>query len=224
MLNLFKKLIPNWIKKIIYQYVLQQIKEKHKIKSSRIPRRAIKEQSLINARLLVNREALLKLLPKQGVIAELGVDEGCFSEMILNTCNPREFHLVDFWGSQRYNQTKRRSVEEKFKTQINSGIVMIDIGLSVDVGEKFEDNYFDWIYIDTDHSYKMTIKELETWRPKMKKKGIIAGHDFVTGYWDGMIKYGVIEAVYEFCSKHNWEILYLTMDYDSHSSFAIRKI
>jgi hypothetical protein len=224
MINLFKKLIPNSIKNNIYNYVLLQIKEKHKIKSRRVPRHAIQPETLKNARLLVNREALLKVSPKQGVMAELGVDEGSFSEMILNTCNPRELHLVDFWGSERYNQNKRRGVEEKFKTQINSGKVKIDIGLSLDVAEKFEDNYFDWIYIDTDHSYRMTIKELETWSPKMKEKGIIAGHDFVVGYWDGMIRYGVIEAVYEFCSKHNWEILYLTMDYDSHSSFALRKI
>lgn len=224
MITFFKKLIPNRIKKKIYNYVLLQIKEKHKIKSKRVPRHAIPPEALKNAKLLVNREALLKVSPKQGVMAELGVDEGRFSEMILNTCNPSKLHLVDFWGNERYNQKKRKSVEEKFKTQINSGKVKIDIGLSLDVAEKFEDNYFDWIYIDTDHSYRMTIKELEAWSPKMKDNGIIAGHDFVTGYWDGMIRYGVIEAVYEFCSKYNWEILYLTMDYDNHSSFALRKI
>jgi hypothetical protein len=57
-----------------------------------------------NAKLLANRNALLKVLPKNGVVAEIGVDEGDFSEMILECCNPRNLHLVDFWGSERCNQ------------------------------------------------------------------------------------------------------------------------
>jgi hypothetical protein len=39
-----------------------------------------------------------------------------------------------------------------------------------------------------------------------------------------MRRYGVIEAVHEFCVREGWEILYLTMDGRTASSFALRKI
>jgi len=37
------------------------------------------------------------------------------------------------------------------------------------------------------------------YEPKVKKDGIISGHDFTQGRWSNMTKYGVIEVVYEFC-------------------------
>ena len=181
------------------------------------------QEKIDNTKLLTNREELLKHLPREGIVCELGVDKGDFSELILKYCNPEKLHLVDLWGSERYSQDKKRNVEEKFKPQIASGKVQIDIGYSTDVGKIYEDNYFDWIYIDTDHSYEGTFNELETYRLKVKDNGIIAGHDYIIANWDGMIRYGVIEAVYEFCSKYNWEIIYITMELNN-PSFAIRKL
>ena len=101
--------------------------------------------------------------------------------------------------------------------------MVINYGLSTDVANDFSDNYFDWIYIDTDHSYTTTKAELEMYASKMKAGGIIAGHDYTMGNWKGLIRYGVIEAVYEFCHKQNWEIIYITMDLNEYPSFAIRK-
>lgn len=224
MLKLLNKIIPKWIQKKVYNALLSLVKKISKMQTGPIPQHAISKETIKNSRLLLNRLEMLKLLPKHGVVAELGVDKGGFSEQILNICEPSKLHLVDLWDSERYNQNKRKSVENKFKTQISSGQVEINIGYSTDVGQKFQDNYFDWIYIDTDHSYKTTIKELEIWKSKVKEDGVIAGHDYVIANWDGMVRYGVIEAVYEFCSKYNWEILYITMEHDYPPSFAIKKI
>jgi hypothetical protein len=215
---------PKYIKKRIAKSILNWVKEKRRIESIKIPRYLINELTIHNTKLLLDRQKLLEYLPKDGVIAELGVDKGDFSELILKTSRPKKLHLVDIWATEEYNQEKRKLVEDKFKEGIESGVVEINLGLSVDVGLGFMDNYFDWIYIDTNHSYQNTINELEIWKSKIKEGGIIAGHDFIVGYWDGMIRYGVMEAVYEFCSKYNWEILYLTMEIGVHPSFAIRKI
>lgn len=223
MKKLLKHLIPNKIRLIIFNHVKSSLKASHKIQSSKIPKYPISQEKIINTKLVTNRIELLKLLPKNGIVCELGVDQGEFSELIMKICNPKKLHLVDLWGDERYNQNKRRNVEQKFKSQITSGKVQIDIGYSTEVGETYENNYFDWIYIDTTHSYEVTIKELETYRLKVKDNGIIAGHDFVIANWDGMIRYGVIEAVYEFCSKYDWEIIYLTMELNN-PSFAIRKL
>ena len=209
----------------LYKKTILPIARKANAKVSQcIPKYEISDIHIKNAKLITTREELLRILPQNGIVAELGVDEGGFSELILNICNPHKLHLVDFWGSQRYNQNKKKHVENKFKSQINSGLVEINLGYSTEVWKKFKDNYFDWIYIDTDHSYQTTINELETWNSKVKDNGIIAGHDYIIRNWNGMVRYGVIEAVYEFCSKYNWEILYLTMEIDNYPSFAIRKI
>ena len=161
---------------------------------------------------------------KTGVVAELGVDEGGFSQLILSINKPSKLHLVDFWGSKRYNQLKRKKVESLFQEGINNNGVEINIGLSTEVVKDFNDNYFDLVYIDTSHSYKTTIEELELYSEKVKIDGVIAGHDYILGNWNGMIRYGVIEAVHEFCVKHNWEIMYLTTELNDNPSFAIRRI
>ena len=96
--------------------------------------------------------------------------------------------------------------------------------LSTDTALEFEDGYFDMIYIDTDHSYATTRDELAAYLPKMKPDGIIAGHDYSLGNWVTGYRYGVIEAVHEFCVAHDWELLYLTAEPLERQSFAIRKI
>jgi hypothetical protein len=69
-----------------------------------------------------------------------------------------------------------------------------------------------------------TIAELNLYSKKIKQGGIIAGHDYIIGNWTDMIRYGVIEAVYEFCVNNEWEIIYITMELNENPSFAIRKI
>ena len=98
------------------------------------------------------------------------------------------------------------------------------IGNSIDLLTEFEDNYFDWIYIDTNHSYNTTKNELEVAAKKVKDNGLICGHDYIMGNWTSGYKYGVIEALHEFCVLYNWEIIYLTIEQSIPPSFAIRKI
>ena len=222
MYSIIKKIIPKPIKRKIYSYIKEDILKKNNLYKSL--NYELKNKHIANLKAILNRNELLKLLPKNGVVAELGVDTGDFSQQILNFCCPQKLHLIDYWGTQRYNQEKRNCVEEKFKNIIDKGIVEINLGLSTNVVEIFKDNYFDWVYIDTNHSYDTTVAELESYRGKMKNNGIIAGHDYIQGNWEGGIKYGVIDAVQEFCIKWNWEIIYLTMENKIHPSFAIRKI
>lgn len=163
-------------------------------------------------------------MPKNAVVAELGVDQGQFSKQIIESTNPTKLHLVDTWGSGRYNSNKMHQVNSQFAAEMKRGSVEIHHGLSTDLVEQFSNEYFDWIYIDTDHTYETTKKELELYAPKLKSGGIIAGHDYIMGNWYGMFKYGVVEAVNEFCVKNNWEIIYLSTELTIYPSFAISKI
>ena len=184
----------------------------------------LQQKHVNNLKVVLDREALIKLLPKDGIVAELGVDEGDFSSKILTLSNPKKLYLIDAWGSQRYNEYKMRKVEERFKDYINSGRVIIRRGLSDAILNTFEDAFFDWAYIDTAHSYKLTQKELELCRLKVKDGGIISGHDYCMGNIDKALHYGVVQAVNEFCAKYDWEYIFLTHETDRKLSFAIRKI
>ncbi len=115
-------------------------------------------------------------------------------------------------------------VKKRFQKEIDAGKVIIIRDTSEKELKKFENGYFDWVYIDTAHSYQQTVKELELCRLKVKDDGIIAGHDYCQGNINKAIAYGVVQAVNQFCIKYNWEFIYLTHETERTLSFAIKKI
>ena len=173
---------------------------------------------------LKDREELLKQLPKQGMVAEIGVNEGDFSEKIISICQPKKLVLIDVWASRRYHGGLFDKVKARFAHQIQNQQIEIIRDLSFGAIAQCPDQYFDWVYLDTDHTYNTTRRELELLRSKMKPGGIIAGHDYIMGNWNAGYRYGVVEAVREFCLKYNWEMIYLTHELNDHPSFAIRQI
>jgi hypothetical protein len=189
-----------------------------------IPNIPLLTKHIENCQMITNRTELLELLPKNGSVAELGVATGCFSSDILEYNHPKKLHLVDIWGSNRYNEGLLKNIETKFDNKIQSGQIIIHRNLSQQAAQDFQDNYFDWIYIDTTHGYQQTKLELQLYSAKMKPGGIIAGHDYMMGNWSKIFKYGVIEAVHEFCVENNYRFKYLTMDISENQSFAIEKI
>ncbi|MEQ8714146.1 MAG: class I SAM-dependent methyltransferase [Cyclobacteriaceae bacterium] len=217
-------LLPAIVNRGIFKLFKSNLSEYLKHSSQGIPICDLHQKHVQNARLVSSRLELLKLMPKEAIVAELGVDKGAFSKEILETSKPRKLHLVDTWGSSRYNSSKMESVRVQFSDQLNEGKVEIHHGLSTEVVSQFKDGYFDWVYIDTDHTYETTKRELERYASKLKPGGVIAGHDYVVGNWYGMFKYGVVEAVNEFCVKNDWEIIYLSTELSIGASFAISSI
>ena len=51
---------------------------------------------------------------------------------------------------------------------------------SWEAAENFEDESLDFCFIDAGHSYEEVIKDIDAYLPKMKKTGILAGHDYST--------------------------------------------
>lgn len=211
-------------KSIVLKTILYPAKMYNQMQVAKIPVFDFSEIHLKHLVVLPDRKTLLHRLPKHGIVAELGVDTGAFSSEILSLTNPEKLHLIDVWSTKRYNREKKNHVFNKFSEEITVGTVEINIGLSTESVHNFPDAYFDWIYIDTDHTYKTTYEELCLYSKKIKPGGIIAGHDFVTGNWNGLIRYGVIEAVAQFCVTQGWELIYLTLENTESKSFAIRKI
>ncbi len=219
------KIIPASVRSTIYKSLKTALYQNRVNIEKAIPVINLQQKHINNLKAVVNREELLKLLPKHAVVVELGVDHGEFSEVILKTTQPKKLHLVDAWGNpERFHDGLGVMVMDKFKSEIASSQVEVNVGYSTTIISTFPDNYFDWAYVDTDHSYSLTSRELNLIKNKMKPGGIIAGHDYAICNWVDDIRYGVIEAVHEFCVKENWEMIYLTIETGSYRSFAIRKL
>jgi len=171
-----------------------------------------------------SRVFLLQTMPKNSVCAEIGVNRGNFSKLILKIVKPKKLYLIDPWthfsgvkqneakSDENYNKTLKR-----VKNEIESGQVILKKGSSLDVLTEFEDNFFDWIYVDGDHRYEFVKKDLELSYSKVKKNGFITGDDY-NNQW-GPKKKQVAKAVDEFINKDIVEVVQL-----KNEQFILKKI
>lgn len=156
-----------------------------------------------------NRQELLKLIPKRGICAEVGVYKGDFSQYILSVCEPKLLCLIDGWetidhtpsdtNGEKIDYTDknfwietRNFVNRKFESNKN---VKILCGDSIVTLNTFPDEYFDFIYIDANHTYQSFKNDLFVALTKIKKNGFIGGHDFCHTFIN--IPSVLLEFVYE---------------------------
>lgn len=218
----FQTFIPKFLKIKILSFISEYELEQAKKLEEKIPKFDLSMEHIKNLKVVTNKPALLDFLPKHSIVGEIGVSKGGYSEKILAQTQPQQLFLIDSWSSGIY-QSYREIVEEKFKKEIALRQIHIRQGMSTEELEKFDDGFFDWLYLDSDHRYENISKELEICRRKVKKGGIIAGHDYVTGAWLSRRRYGVVEAVNEFCNKYQWEMIFLTNERHRHLSYALRE-
>jgi methyltransferase family protein len=179
------------------------------------------------------RHCILSQIPKHSVCAEIGVDRGHFSELILE-CEPKKLHLIDPWKfepgpayegsryggplgkSQARMDTIYKSVVSRFRSAISSGIVEVHRNTSEECSSQFPENYFDWIYIDGNHRYEFVKLDLELFLPKVKRHGLVAGDDYGNrGWWQD----GVTKAVDEAIAGGQFEKLLI-----ENQQFLLRKL
>lgn len=151
-------------------------------------------------------------LKKFGV--EIGVWKGNFSECLLETTNLKKIYSIDPWDktktnyknkwtqkkiTEAYEETKKKL--KKFKQR--SIIIKKTNEESLTLFKEF---YFDFLYLDALHDYMSVKNDLNSWWKKIKKGGIMAGHDYCNKK-----NFGVIEAVDEFVKEKKLK-LFLTKD------------
>ena len=211
-------MLKRWLRKWVYGLVQRN----RNAVLQGLPIIELESKHIKNLRVLTNRVELLKQLPKGGVVAEIGVDEGDYSALILEHCEPELLYLIDPWDSVRYGEEKYRAVRERFAEEIERGQVKIIRKRSGEALRELEPGSLDWVYIDSDHSYATTRMELELAHKLVKEGGIICGHDYCNSSWGTGQKYGVVEAVNEFVVTHNYEMVFLTMETKRSVSYGLR--
>jgi hypothetical protein len=132
-----------------------------------------------SCRVLPDRIALLRELPRHGAVAEVGVSFADLTKNILTHNLLAKLHLIDKWSSDRYARGLE-AIKEAHRSLIAEGKLHIHKGTSLAMLESFPDGYFDWIYIDTNHTYSTTAAELRLGARKLKRGGFIAGHDYLS--------------------------------------------
>lgn len=66
---------------------------------------------------------------------------------------------------------------------------------SLDVAASVPDEWLEFVFLDGDHRYEAITKDIRAWLPKVRKGGLICGHDFTPG-WPGVMQ-AVQEAAAE---------------------------
>ena len=62
-------------------------------------------------------------------------------------------------------------------------------------------SYFDFIYVDADHTREGALKDIRLWWGRVRQGGILAGHDYIETTSQNGVPFGVVGAVAEFLKE-----------------------
>ena len=128
---------------------------------------------------------------------EVGTAEGRNARFLLAT-KPKELGLVDLWNTnpdyENYKIHKPEMIDtlvERMKIKgwntVYEGVknyfasrpeITLYRGYSTDVSSQFEDEAYDWVYIDAAHDYEGAMADIIAYSTKIKPDGYIAGHNY----------------------------------------------
>jgi hypothetical protein len=145
--------------------------------------------------------------------AEIGVHRGQMSSRLFRLFPNLKLYMIDIWSDEAYPDDSPDSASEKGKTKYktmwqenkaaaekavegkNAVVIRAD---SLKAADDFQSKYFDFVFIDADHSYEAVKADIQAWEPKVKKGGFICGHDYEVKQTR---KFGVRKAVDEIYGK-----------------------
>lgn len=195
------------------------------------------EHLLANARLLPDRDAILPLVPKHKVIAEVGVALGDFSDAFIRICQPTHFIAIDLFDVHTMAELWGRPTKElfsggthgafyrkRFAELIGLGKMTVLEGDSAASLATLDDASLDVVYVDADHQYNSVKRELAIIRRKIKDDGWIILNDYImneAGFSNAA--YGVIQATNEFMIAENWEMIYFAFQSYMYCDVVLRK-
>ena len=175
------------------------------------------------------RAKFVSSLIKEGDIgAEIGVWYGVFAHNVLLKKNPSKLYLIDPWQyglqtdveldptpeKQQNRDLTYEIVRQSFSSYKNAEVVRLK---SEDAVNLFKDDYFDYVYIDGEHSYAAVTRDLTNYFPKIKVGGYLIGDDYG---WAG-----IMPAVQDFLKLHPGEYIFPVDPYlgESGVQFVIQR-
>jgi len=149
--------------------------------------------------------------------AEIGVAKGRFSKWVMHQMryNKPKLFLVDNYPvyedfgyyadpelqKQKFKEAKTRLA--KFNCEWVSKS-------SMEASKDFLDESLDFVFIDANHHYEFVVNDIAEWSKKIKKGGIVSGHDYSTHMFevkaavDGWVKSRKIKNLFLTSQHHCW--------------------
>lgn len=116
---------------------------------------------------------------------EVGVKEGRFISHLLQTFPDLTMYAVDPWeeqpeGNEDYREWDFDNIYNRYKAAVEPyGDRVIELReYSETAADKIPDGSLDFVFIDAQHDYYSCKRDIELWQPKVKKGGILSGHDY----------------------------------------------
>jgi predicted O-methyltransferase YrrM len=119
-------------------------------------------------------------------VVEIGSWKGCssyFLAHILNHFKDCHLYCIDMWkgnyGTWQIEEVNTHNIKDVFDSNIRefNHIITTIKEDSKTAHSHFENNSIDFIFDDGDHTYYGLLSDLKNYYPKLKKGGIICGHD-----------------------------------------------
>jgi SAM-dependent methyltransferase len=177
--------------------------------------RWLPQKYLANCILVSDRAELLRRLPRQAVVAEIGTQRGDFAKQILEICEPREFHVFDL--------SFRDFDRAFFDAAISQRQVILHEGDSSTEMTKLPDGAFDWIYIDGDHTFEGVLRDIREAKRLIKPNGFLVFNDYTNYSPLEQMQYGVMRAVNDLCIDGDFEIVIFALSALGYHDVALRR-
>ena len=148
--------------------------------------------------------------------AEIGTCYGRFSEILCWSIPKLKLIAVDNWNN-RINSDRERKLEVpgeiftriRLKPYNNVTVLKKD---SIEAAKEVPNGSLDFVFIDANHSYNAVKADIEAWSPKVRKGGIVSGHDY---YIFSSGRRGIVDAVDEYAKNNNIKLQVIERDRDS---------
>lgn len=137
---------------------------------------------------------------------EVGVASGEYSEILCKANPQMKIYGIDPWipykGYRDYTRIKtfERLYQEAVDRLAKYPRYKFIREFSIDALRRFEDNSLDFIYIDANHQKPYVSQDIEQWSKKVRKGGIVSGHDFLK---KKRLHIDVKEAVSKYVKENN---------------------
>lgn len=118
------------------------------------------------------------------------------------TLNPKKdkFYRADF-------PTVKQLFTSRVQQASRGTEVIIKNMYSVAAAKEVADRSLDFVFIDANHAYEYVLADIEAWLPKVKRGGLITGHDY--GVKGATGKFGVKAAVQKVFGDNHAHIRYV---------------
>lgn len=178
---------------------LAYILEKHKCSGKESP------IEIFGGRFAGGLATLLKEL-EFNIGAEVGVAAGNFSSVLCAENPNLKLYCIDAWttysGYKDYrDQNQLDLFYEQTKNRLSEKNVEIIRDWSLNAVKSFNDESLDFVFIDGNHDFQNVTNDIAEWSKKVRRGGIIAGHDYFDSYKGS--SYGVKAVVHAWTSFYH---------------------